>query len=108
MEPIHTAHEHQLKLIRVEALVSKHYLSNKEELELNQLVNVIQAYESVHYPVPSITDVVVNQIKWNKPVGDIPDDWIERWATIGFYTLRVWFSSRASFRLIVGYEPIVS
>lgn len=92
MEQIQTNKEHQLKLIRVEALVDKIDLSVEEETELNQLVDMIQAYEAIHYPIPKLADTVVSAIRWSNPVGEVPSDWIEKWTVIGFYTLRVWFS----------------
>lgn len=92
MEPIQTAHEHQLKLIRVETLMDRHNLSSEEENELNQLADVIQAYEDIHYPIPRLSDTVISAITWNSPVGEVPSDWIEKWTVIGFYTLRVWYS----------------
>lgn len=92
MELIQTAKEHQSKLIRIETLVDKHSLSSEEEKELNQLVDVVQAYEDIHYPITSLSDTVVSAITWNNPIQDTPKDWIEKWTVIGFYTLRVWFS----------------
>ncbi|USD59077.1 hypothetical protein J4N45_11095 [Vibrio sp. SCSIO 43140] len=89
---IQTAKEHQNKLVRVETLIDKHSLSSDEETELKQLVDAIQAYEAIHYPIAQLSDTVVSSIKWNDPVGDVPSDWIEKWTVIGFYTLRVWYS----------------
>jgi len=89
---IQTAKEHQTKLIRVETLMDKHSLSSDEETELGQLVDAIQDYEEIHYPMPKLTDTVISAITWNSPVGEVPSDWIEKWTVIGFYTLRVWYS----------------
>ncbi|EOX3381149.1 DNA translocase FtsK [Vibrio cholerae] len=84
--------EYKQSLAKVESLIGKITLSCAEEFELNQLVDAIQAYETVHYPIPNLSDNVVSAVKWNNPVGDVPGDWIEKWTVIGFYTLRVWFS----------------
>lgn len=89
---IQTAKEHQTKLIRVETLMDKHCLSCDEEKELGQLVDAIQDYESIHYPINELSDTVISAITWNGPVGQAPSDWIEKWTVIGFYTLRVWYS----------------
>ena len=50
---IQTAKEHQSKLNRVETLMDKHSLTHDEEKELDQLVDAIQTYEAVHYPIPN-------------------------------------------------------
>lgn len=89
---IQTAKEHQSMLNRVETLMDKHSLTQDEETELDQLVDAIQTYEAVHYPIPKLSDTVVSAIKWHNPVGDVPSDWVEKWTVIGFYTLRVWYS----------------
>jgi hypothetical protein len=89
---IQTAKEHQTKLIRVETLMEKHCLSCDEETELDQLVDAIQDYEAIHYPIPTLSDTVISAITWNSPVSEVPNDWIEKWTVIGFYTLRVWYS----------------
>ncbi|MDF9399179.1 hypothetical protein [Vibrio sp. 1180_3] len=91
---IQTAKEHQSKLIRVETLMHRHDLKSEEEAELNQLVDAIQAYEDIHYPITNnkLSDTVISAITWNSPVGEVPSDWIEKWTVIGFYTLRVWYS----------------
>lgn len=39
-----------------------------------------------------IQDTVVSSIHWTDHVGEVPGDWIEKWAVIGFWSLRVWFS----------------
>ncbi|MBH9740017.1 hypothetical protein [Vibrio navarrensis] len=97
MEPIQTAQEHQLKLIRVETLMERNTLNSEENTELNQLVDAIQAYEDEHYPIPKLSDTVTSAITWNNPVGEVPCDWIEKWTVIGFHTLRVWFSMSGFF-----------
>ncbi|MBY7902337.1 hypothetical protein KW459_15625 [Vibrio fluvialis] len=93
---IQTAQEHQLKLIRVEALMAKRELCSGEELELSRLVDAIHAYESIHYPTPRLSEVVISAITWHAP-DEASEDWIERWAIIGFYTLRVWLSMNGTF-----------
>ncbi len=97
MTAIKTAQEHQMKLIRVEALVEQHSLNSDEENELNTLVDAIQAYEDVHFPTQKLSDTVISAITWHNPVSEVPSDWIEKWTVIGFYTLRVWFSMSGFF-----------
>ncbi|PMO50596.1 hypothetical protein BCT11_25865 [Vibrio sp. 10N.222.52.B12] len=91
-------------------------LNCDEETELDQLVDAIQDYEVIHYPIPKLSDTVISAITWNCPVGEVPSDWIEKWTVIGFYTLHVWYSfgyfeaslthneNGARFRLDIG-EP---
>lgn len=92
MDEIQTPHEHQIKLSRAEALITRHMLTETEEIELESLVNQIEAYEQEHYPIAKLSDTVVSAITWNNPVGEVPSDWIEKWTILGFYKLRVWYS----------------
>ncbi|EHK6026285.1 hypothetical protein V6957_003695 [Vibrio parahaemolyticus] len=43
--------DYHSKLSRVEVLIVQKSLSKDEEAELNMLVDAIEAYEKIHYPI---------------------------------------------------------
>ncbi len=88
IEPIKTAEEHQAMLSRVELLMTKATPTDSESAEMNQLADCIVAYEKVHYPIDTLADKVTT-MQWHSPVGQVPDNWIERWTTFGKWTLHV-------------------
>ncbi len=51
MKTIESKAEYEAKLSRVGELMDKQSLSESEERELQELADIIEAYENIHYPI---------------------------------------------------------
>ncbi|EOY7320962.1 hypothetical protein ACQD7H_003172 [Vibrio parahaemolyticus] len=62
-QTIESEADYYSKLSRVEVLIVQKSLSKDEEAELNMLVDAIEAYETIHYPMRQYTDLEKHLLK---------------------------------------------